>query len=471
MDQPLSPTGAIGEKSVLTPSVPWVDFSRRSHVYVAFLSALIALLTLPNVFFMPPSFLTQYLTVHSTVIHAIVAVGIDLLAAPILSRIRLWLLRRTKYRESEYDGGNRESRADFNRSPFGTAAILVEALCIAVVAADLCRRLCASGYIPESVSSDQLASVGYTVFLLNAGDILRRRYLARALVPLGIPARARAMVSEHFVSYALYVVAGARVLVLVGLPLESVMTAAGVSGFAVGFASKELLTNMFGGVLLFCQRPFGEGDWIEIGDPSGGGTPAARGTVRRVGLLHTTVAAADSTPSAVPNAAFLHSVITNRSLIEFRRFEGTVRLQHADVPRVTAVAAAVCARLRAVPVVSPDHDVLVGLRSLEADHAAVEVIAHTAPMGYAAWVSARHDIWVAVAAGMADAKAPFAEPPRMMVCPTSGGCKAADADGPMAHAIPAGVSATRSSEDVQQADPAGEAAVVAGGCRRRSQLR
>ena len=40
----------------------------------------------------------------------------------------------------------------------------------------------------------------------------------------------------------------------------------GIGGIAVGFAAKDLLSNFFGGLGIYLDRPFTVGDWIRSPD-------------------------------------------------------------------------------------------------------------------------------------------------------------------------------------------------------------
>jgi small conductance mechanosensitive channel len=56
------------------------------------------------------------------------------------------------------------------------------------------------------------------------------------------------------------------------------LTAAGVIGLAVGFAAQETLANFIAGIVIFWDKPFRPGDWVEIEDTYGqvSASPSAR---------------------------------------------------------------------------------------------------------------------------------------------------------------------------------------------------
>ena len=77
------------------------------------------------------------------------------------------------------------------------------------------------------------------------------------------------------------ITSGLIILQTLGFSVSGVLAFGGLGGIAVGFAAKDLLSNFFGGLMIFLDRPFGVGDWIrspdrDIEGPSshlGGGSP------------------------------------------------------------------------------------------------------------------------------------------------------------------------------------------------------
>ncbi|MBO0200707.1 mechanosensitive ion channel domain-containing protein, partial [Vibrio alginolyticus] len=47
-----------------------------------------------------------------------------------------------------------------------------------------------------------------------------------------------------------------------GLSLSGLLSFGGVGGLIVGLAAKDLLSNFFGGLMIYFDRPFKVGDWI-----------------------------------------------------------------------------------------------------------------------------------------------------------------------------------------------------------------
>ncbi len=82
-----------------------------------------------------------------------------------------------------------------------------------------------------------------------------------------------------------------------GMNMSAVITFAGIGGAAFAFASKDVIANFFGGLLIMFNRPFKIGDTIKSGTK-------IEGTVERIGLYATHLKTKDGHSLYVPNSIF-----------------------------------------------------------------------------------------------------------------------------------------------------------------------
>lgn len=75
------------------------------------------------------------------------------------------------------------------------------------------------------------------------------------------------------------------------------------AGLAIGFASQDILKNIFGGVMILFDKPFQVGDKIEVG--------AIYGEVKEIGLRSTRIVTKDDSLVSVPNAEVVNSAVSN----------------------------------------------------------------------------------------------------------------------------------------------------------------
>ncbi len=100
-------------------------------------------------------------------------------------------------------------------------------------------------------------------------------------------------------SFAIYIVIAGIIVP----PIETVITIAASIGIAVGFASQDILRNIFGGVMIILDRPFQVGDKIQVGDHYG--------EVLTIGLRSSRVVTPDDSVVSIPNAELMNRAVSN----------------------------------------------------------------------------------------------------------------------------------------------------------------
>ncbi|MDH4225531.1 MAG: mechanosensitive ion channel family protein, partial [Deltaproteobacteria bacterium] len=106
---------------------------------------------------------------------------------------------------------------------------------------------------------------------------------------------------------SIYVTSGLVVMQTLGFSISGLLAFGGVGGIAVGFAAKDLLSNLFGGLMVFLDRPFTIGDWINM--------PAihVEGTVEHISWRTTRIRTFQKRLIYVPNATFSNIPVENPS--------------------------------------------------------------------------------------------------------------------------------------------------------------
>lgn len=96
-----------------------------------------------------------------------------------------------------------------------------------------------------------------------------------------------------------------------GFDPQALATAFGLTGVALGFALKDILSNFVAGLLILTLRSFEIGDQIVIGD--------TEGAVERITLRATQIRTYDGRAVLVPNAEVFTSRVTNNTESPIRR--------------------------------------------------------------------------------------------------------------------------------------------------------
>lgn len=127
------------------------------------------------------------------------------------------------------------------------------------------------------------------------------------------------------------VIATLTVMQAFGLSLSGLLTFGGVGGLVVGFAAKDLLSNFFGGMMIYFDRPFKVGDWIRSPDRQ------IEGTVERIGWRMTIIRTFDKRPLYVPNSIFSSIVVENPSRMHNRRINENIGVRYKDGEKVAVI--------------------------------------------------------------------------------------------------------------------------------------
>lgn len=89
----------------------------------------------------------------------------------------------------------------------------------------------------------------------------------------------------------------------VGMSLTTAMTTIGLASVGIGFALKDILSNLFAGIILLVQHPFTIGDQVRVGEQEG--------TVENVRVRDTQVLTYDGERVFIPNQTVFNSPIIN----------------------------------------------------------------------------------------------------------------------------------------------------------------
>ena len=92
-------------------------------------------------------------------------------------------------------------------------------------------------------------------------------------------------------------------------PIETLIAVTASAGIAVGFASQDILKNIFGGIMILFDRPFQVGDKIAIGN--------YYGEVVQIGLRSVRIVTADDSLISIPNSDLVNQAVSNSNSGEF----------------------------------------------------------------------------------------------------------------------------------------------------------
>lgn len=106
----------------------------------------------------------------------------------------------------------------------------------------------------------------------------------------------------------IYIIAGFMIITDLGFNLNGLVAGLGIGSVVITLAAQDTAKNLFGGLVIFLDKPFVVGDWIEV--------EKYEGTVEDITFRSTRVRTFENSVVNIPN-----SVIANDSIINWSRME------------------------------------------------------------------------------------------------------------------------------------------------------
>jgi len=141
------------------------------------------------------------------------------------------------------------------------------------------------------------------------------------------------------------------------LSISGVLAFGGVGGIAIGFAAKDLLSNFFGGLFIYLDRPFAVGDWVRSPDRE------IEGTVENIGWRVTRIRTFDKRPLYIPNSIFSQIAVENPSRMSNRRIKETIGIRYDDASKIETIINQVKEMLKSHPDIDSQKTLIVNFNS------------------------------------------------------------------------------------------------------------
>ncbi len=159
---------------------------------------------------------------------------------------------------------------------------------------------------------NQISELFSFIKLFNSALVLISTYLFNRVLTFLLGALAerkasyRLLIKRIVPFFNMFIWSSALFIVIAGIiapPIETVLTVGASIGIAVGFASQDVLKNIFGGFIIILDRPFQVGDKIEVNDHYG--------EVLEIGLRSTRIVTPDDSIVSIPNADIVSNSVSN----------------------------------------------------------------------------------------------------------------------------------------------------------------
>jgi MscS family membrane protein len=169
-----------------------------------------------------------------------------------------------------------------------------------------------------------------------------------------------------------------------GGEVGSLLAGLGIGGVAIALAAKDTISNLFGSIVIFVDRPFQVGDWVEIAEHEG--------TVEEVGLRVTRIRTFANSLITVPNSQLTTNAINNWSRMQKRRIKLTLGVTYdSSAEQVQAGVVAIREALRGDERVAQDF-MLVHFNNFGASSLEIFVYAFTTTTRWDEYLQIREEL-------------------------------------------------------------------------------
>lgn len=109
-----------------------------------------------------------------------------------------------------------------------------------------------------------------------------------------------------------------------GTNVTALLAGMSIGGLALALAAQDTVKNFFGSIMIFLDKPFQIGDWINFN--------GVDGVVEEVGVRSTRVRTFANSLTYVPNGLIADTIVNNYGLRQFRRFKTDIGITYDTPP-------------------------------------------------------------------------------------------------------------------------------------------
>ena len=172
----------------------------------------------------------------------------------------------------------------------------------------------------------------------------------------------------------IYLVAIFIVFAILQINLSGLVAGLGIGGIIVTLAAQDTAKNIFGGIVLFIDKPFNVGDWIQ--------TPNYEGTVEDMTFRTTRIRNFENSVVNIPNSTIADSAIINWSKMEKRRYKFSLSFPLETTAEQMEI---ISNKIRKILIEEPqviDDDIIISFENITDNGLSLLVYMFVVPTGY-----------------------------------------------------------------------------------------
>ena len=173
------------------------------------------------------------------------------------------------------------------------------------------------------------------------------------------------------ITLCLYFITTLLLIEQLGGSMNTLIAFGGVSGLAIAFASQQIISNFFGGMMIYFTQPFKIGDWIKIPEKD------VEGHVEEIGWYTTQILSLDKFPIYIPNSILTNVIVMNPSRMTHRQIKETLGLRYEDLGKVPEILSLLRERIPQQEHVDTQYSPSIYLTAFNTHSIDIQVTAYT----------------------------------------------------------------------------------------------
>lgn len=187
-----------------------------------------------------------------------------------------------------------------------------------------------------------------------------------------------------------FVVILLMIMQTLGISISGALAFGGLGGLAVSLAAKDMIANLFGGLMLYLDKPFKQGEWIRSTDKT------IEGTVEHIGWRLTAVRTVEKSLLFVPNSAFSTISVENSGRMTHRRVQINAGLRYEDADKLPSIIARIEKHLADHPDIDITQDIIVRFINLGESSLNILIRAYTTTTKWISYLSIQQSILLSI---------------------------------------------------------------------------
>lgn len=175
-----------------------------------------------------------------------------------------------------------------------------------------------------------------------------------------------------------------------GINIKGLMALGGIGGIAVGFASKDFLSNLLGGLSIFMDKPFTVGDWISSPDKN------IEGVVESIGWRETKIMSFSNYPIYLPNFIFSGIIIENKGRMKSRLINEIFPIKFVDYVKIKGVTEDIRNMLDKNPFIDDSSTKVANLNKIGSNTLEIVLYAFSNVISFEDFIKVKEEILISV---------------------------------------------------------------------------